>query len=213
MLEHDLFRRSELLMQNMVEIIDRPLHNDTARVAISANLCHISMEHSCALKALSESRMFASGFVILRAQFEALVRAIWALYSAREDQIQRLTSPLNGESEQAAKNLPSVQEMLAALEQVPSAKVPFDTLTEFKSYSWKALNSFTHAGIHPLKRLVDGYPLALVLQNVRVSNGLAMVAAMQMCVLTGVPSLQRELLPLHARFHDCLPEQVPGRST
>ncbi|KRB08065.1 hypothetical protein [Lysobacter sp. Root690] len=206
MIEHEVFRRSDLLVQNIVEIIDRPMCDGSARIAVSANLCQMSIEHCCALRALSESRMFASGFVILRSQFEAVVRAIWVLYCATDEQVQRLASPLNDASEQSAKNLPSVHDMLEALGKVPAAKVPFDALSEFKSYSWKALNSFTHAGIHPLQRMIDGYPLVLIVQNVRVSNGLAMIAAMQVCVLTGIPNLQRELLPLNGRFHDCLPD-------
>lgn len=210
MIERDIFRRSELLFQNMTEVIDRPLHDDSARITTSGNLCQISIEHSCALRSLSESGMFASGFVILRSQFEALVRAIWALYCASDYQIQRLASPLDEEGEQSAKNLPQVQEMLKALGSVPAARVPFDALTEFKRYSWNALNSFTHAGIHPLKRVTDGYPLELIIQNVRTSNALSMIAAMQICVLTGIPNLQRDLLPLNGRFHDCFPPPSSG---
>lgn len=205
MIEHELFQRSELLLQNLVEIIDRPLFESSARLRASGNFCQISIEHSCAVRNLSESRMFTSSFVVLRAQFESLLRAVWLLYCANDDQVSRLSAQLDLDSEQSTKNLPQAQDMLKALGFAPNAKVPFDALTEFKDSSWKALNSFAHAGIHPLKRLVDGYPIEMVLANVRMSNALALMAGMQFCILTGIPELQKELTPLYARFPDCLP--------
>jgi len=210
MIDHEIFQRSELLVQNIVEIIDHPAYDNTARTAASGNLCQMSIEHSCAFRALSENRMFSSSFVVLRAQFEAALRAVWALYSATDSQIARLSAQLSMESEQSAKNLPQVQEMLSCLASVPNAKVPFEALTEFKGSAWKALNSYTHAGIHPLNRMVEGYPMELVIGNVKVSNALAMIAGMQFCVLTGIEGLQKRLSPLHGRFQDCLPLQTVG---
>jgi hypothetical protein len=204
MIDHEIFHRSELLLQNIAEVIDRPWYDSSARITVCGNLCQLSIAHSCAFRSLSERRLLASAFVILRAQFEAVLRAVWSLYCATDDQIERLVAPLDASTEQAAKNLPQAQEMLAAISKVPNAIVPFEALDEFKTSSWKALNSFTHAGIHPLRRIEDGYPVELLVQNVRVSNGLSMVAAMQLCILTGLPGHQRSLSPLHERFRDCL---------
>lgn len=210
MIDHEIFHRSELLVQNIIEIIDHPAYDNSARIAASGNLCQMSIEHSCAFRALSENRMFASSFVVLRAQFEAALRAVWALYSATDSQIVRMAAQLNMDSEQSAKNLPQVQEMLSSLASVPNAKVPFDALTEFKESAWRALNSYTHAGIHPLSRMVERYPMELVIGNVKVSNALSMIAAMQFCVLTGIDGLQKRLSPLHERFQDCLPLHTLG---
>ena len=205
MIEHELFQRSELLLQNLIETINKPLYENSTRLCASGNFTQISIEHSCAVRTLSETRMFTSAFVVMRAQFDALLRAIWLLHCANDNHVARLSAPLDPVGEQAAKNLPQSQDMLNALENVPVAKVLFDALTEFKGSSWKALNSFTHAGLHPLKRLVEGYPLELVFANVRMSNALALLAGMHFCTLTGIPALQKELLPLHIRFKDCLP--------
>lgn len=205
MLDNDLFPRSELLIQNVIEIIDRPLFDASTRVVVSGRLCHIAIEHAAAFRTLAEDRHFASALVVFRAQFEATLRAVWALYAATDQQIERLDAPLTPETEQAAKNLPQPQEMLAALERVPQAQIPFAALTEFKANAWPALNSYVHGGIHPLSRVTQGYPPELVVSTVRVSNALALVAAMQFCVLTGIPGLQKELTPLHQRFKDCLP--------
>ena len=205
MIEHEIFQRSDLLLQNLIETIDRPLYENSARLCASGNFTQISIEHSCAVRTLSETRMFTSAFVVMRAQFDALLRAIWVLHCANDNHVARLSGPLDSDGEQAAKNLPQSQDMLDALAKVPFAKVPFDALTEFKDSSWKALNSFTHAGLHPLKRLVEGYPFEMVFANVRMSNALALMAGMHFCLLTGVPNLQKELLPFYDRFEDCLP--------
>jgi hypothetical protein len=210
MIVHEIFQRSELLVQNIVEVIDRPTFNNSTRLAVSGNLCQMSIEHSCAFRSLAESRMFASSFVVLRAQFESAVRAVWALYSATEDQILRISAHLGPESERSAKNLPQVQAMLDSLDGVLNAKVPFDALTEFKGSAWQALNSYTHGGIHPLSRLANGYPMELIIANVKISNALAMIAAMQFCILTGISGLQDQLKPLHERFNDCFPAHQVG---
>lgn len=205
MIEHELFQRSELLLQNLIETINKPLYQNSPRFCASGNFTQISIEHSCAVRSLSETRMFTSAFVVMRAQFEALLRAIWLLHCATDHQVQRLSAPLDPDGEQSAKNLAQPQQMLEALAKVPVAKVPLDALTEFKGNSWKALNSFTHAGLHPLKRLVEGYPLELIFANVRMSNALALMAGMHFCMLTGIPGAQKELLPFYERYKDCLP--------
>jgi len=76
--------------------------------------------------------------------------------------------------------------MLKQLKGEPAAKGPFAALSAFKDSAWKALNSYTRSGIHPLGRMVDAYPLEMFIANVKVSNALQMVGAMQYCVLTGV---------------------------
>ena len=210
MIDHEVFQRSELLVQNIIEVIDRPPYNNSALVVVSGNLCQMSIEHSCAFRGLAENRMFASSFVVLRAQFEATLRAVWALYSATDNQISRISPRLTTDAEQSAKNLPQVQDMLDSLAKAPNAKVPFDALLEFKGSAWRALNSYTHGGIHPLNRMADGYPMELVIANVKVSNALAMVAAMQFCILTGINGHQKQLTPLNERFRDCFPAHRVG---
>ena len=210
MIDHEVFQRSELLVQNIIEVIDRPPYDNSARVVVSGNLCQMSIEHSCAFRGLAENRMFASSFVVLRAQFEATLRAVWALYSATDNQISRISARLTTDAEQSAMNLPQVQDMLDSLAKAPDAKVPFDALLEFKGSAWRALNSYTHGGIHPLNRMADGYPMELVIANVKVSNALAMVAAMQFCILTGINGHQKQLTPLNERFRDCFPAHRVG---
>jgi hypothetical protein len=78
-------------------------------------------------------------------------------------------------------------------------------LARFKDNSWKALNSYAHAGIHPLRRHANGYPETLMHSVLRNANGLAVLSAMQAAVLSGAQPLQREVLQLAAKHPTCMP--------
>jgi len=111
---------------------------------------------------------------------------------------------LNLESEQAAKNMPQIKEMLNEI----SKKGPpqaHQALVRFKDNSWNALNSYAHAGIHPLRRHQEGYPITLLHSVLCNANGLAVLSCMQAVVLSGEQSLQREVLDLAARHPACMP--------
>lgn len=203
-LARDVFQLSEELADNLVRLIDLPLFDSSQRLAISDVACSMSFEHWSAIRNLLKAGMLPSAVVVHRAQFEALLRSIWILYIATEHQLNKLAAELTIETELGAKNMPQVAEMLLAL----SKKGPpqaYEALNRFKENSWLALNSYAHAGIHPIRRHADGYPEQLIEGIVRNSNGLAIVSAMQASVLSGVQPLQREILDLAAQYPSCMP--------
>lgn len=199
-----LIEESEQLATELFAAIDLPLFDDSIRLRVSDIACSMSLEHWAAVRALFALGLLPSGLVIHRAQFESLVRSIWVLYAASEDNVSRLSTSLTLESEQAAKNMPQLTSMMDDL----STKAPsqaFDALRRFKDNSWKALNSYAHAGIHPLRRHEDGYPLDLLKDAFRNANGLAVVSSMQAVVLAGSQLLQKKLLEIAARHPNCMP--------
>jgi hypothetical protein len=195
----NLFEQSNDLAREVVQVIDRPLFNDSQRIQASDVLCSLSMEHGDSARALLHAGLLASALVIHRAQFEAVVRAIWTLYAATDGQLAKLATELTLDTEQAAKNLPNVTVMIEELSKKapPNAVTP---LREFMAYNWKALNSYTHAGIHPLRRHQDGYPVQLVVDALMNVNGMFVLAAMQASILTGVLHLQRRVLEAASRY-------------
>ena len=197
------------MMGSMAEMIDLPLYEDSPRFSTSARFASIAWEHWIAVLALSEDGLHASATCLLRIQFETLVRSVWCLHCASDALIGKLDAPLSPESEQGAKGLPQASEMLAALEKKPETSNLHVRLAEFKNSSWKALNSYVHAGIHPLHRHTRGHPTPLILQTVRVSNGLGLMTAIQRGLLTGRQELQSALLGLCRRYPDCLPPEDP----
>lgn len=185
-------------------MIDVPLFDDSSRLRISDTACSLSLEHWASARALLRSGFLSSAVVVHRAQFEALSRSIWLLYAASDDHLSKLTATLTLESEQAAKNMPQTAEMLEHL----AKKAPqqaYDALSRFKENSWKALNSFAHAGVHPIRRHVDGYPAELLKNVLRNTNGLAVVGCMQAVVLSGQQPLQRSILALASKKPECMP--------
>ena len=112
---------------------------------------------------------------------------------------------LSLDAEQAAKNMAQVAEMLASLAKNAMAANAYQSLTRFKDNSWKALNSYAHAGVHPMRRHEEGYPVKLLHDVLRNANGLAVMSCMQSVVLSGRQPLQRSLLDLAAKHPKCMP--------
>lgn len=203
-MNQDLFKATEDFSAELFGLVNLPLYDRSIRLVTSDIACSMSLEHWSATINLLRSALLPSAITVHRAQFEALLRSIWVLYAAADQQLDKLASELNLETEQAAKNLPQVAEMMAALEKKGPPQA-HEALARFKDNSWKALNSYAHAGIHPIRRHAEGYPIPLIEGIVKNANGLAVVAAMQASVLSGVQSLQRQILDLAAAYPECMP--------
>jgi hypothetical protein len=201
------FEESETLAGKLYKIIDLPLFNSSDRIVTSDIACSMALEHWDATREILASGLLPSGVVVHRAQFEALVRSIWLLYVATEKKIEKLSNALTIETEQSAKNMPMVAEMMSSIEKKAPPQA-FDALNRFKENSWNALNSYAHAGIHPIRRHAEGYPVKLIEDVTRNANGLAIVSAMQAVVLCGVQPLQKEILNLAAQYPNCMPPPI-----
>ncbi len=201
------YELSEELIEKLEVLIDLPLFDESEKLVVSDIACSVSKEHWRATLQLLGEGLLPSAVVVHRAQFEALLRSIWALYAASPAHIGKLNALLTEQTEQEAKNLPLVAEMMAAVEKAAPVNA-FDALNRFKTNSWKALNSYAHAGIHPLRRHAEGYPLMLFEGIARNANGLGVMAAMQSVVLAGAQPLQREILSLAAKYPECMPQPL-----
>lgn len=154
---------------------------------------------------LIATRNLTSATALLRLQYESFVRAVWIFYSASDIAVSKLMTELTEESDKKAQRLPGLSEMLKKLE----GKLPqevLDQLLEFKEYSWKPLSSFVHGGLHAVQRKSKGYPVAVLAQAVIASNGVSLMCAMFMIVLTNNISNRGVMPRIQAEFHDCLPE-------
>jgi hypothetical protein len=205
MLSSGVFEESEELAGKLVGLLALRRHDDSPRNRVCHLASSVSLEHAAGTRRLLAEGLLPSGLVVLRAQYEALVRAVWALYAASESQIEKLAATLGPESEQSANGLPLVAVMLESLVGKAPAQ-PVQALCRFRDSSWRALNSYVHAGVHPLQRHNTGYPVVLITQSTKNSNGLAIVAAMQAAVLTGSQELVREVGALQLSHRACLPQ-------
>lgn len=200
-----VLEESEQLAASLFQVLSDlgPL-DDSDRTNTAFAACSLSLEHWSAVRTLIRDAALSSAIVVHRAQFEAATRSIWLTYAATDENISKFSHDLSIESEQAAKNAPQVERMMAQIE-LKAPKPAFEALQRFKSNSWRALNSYAHAGIHPLRRHLEGYPVPLFHSVLCNSNGLAVVSFMQAVVLGGAQPRQRQLLDLAARFPHCMP--------
>lgn len=190
------------LFQNInTEFLAQSPKNEASRI-----LSIVSFEHAESLKMLLASGNFTSSIGLLRLQYEAFVRALWVFYSASDIAVSKLMSELTAESARKTKKLPMLSEMLKKLEG-KAPKIVLDQLLEFKEYSWKPLSSYIHGGIHAIQRHSKGYPAQLLIQTVKASNGVSLMAAMFLIIVANDIS-KRGLMPIIQReFKDCLPDE------
>jgi hypothetical protein len=203
LLDHSL-DESDAIAEELLALVDLPRCNESDRVEIADVACSLAFEHWHSLRLLLRARLLPSALVVHRSQFEAVLRSVWLTYAASDAEVSKLTRSLDLESEQAAKNIAQAHLMMESLSK-SGPKEAHAALARFKEISWKALNSYAHAGIHPLRRHAEGYPESLMHSVLCNANGLAVLSAMQATVLGGAQPLQREVLQLAAKHPSCMP--------
>lgn len=180
------------------------LANGSARVLSCAAASVLSIEHASVIRVSFATAAPNTATALMRLQYEAILRAAWLLHSATDLQVDKCAADLNVENEQAAKNLPGAAGMLDSL----IAKAPLSLvqpLQEFDAISRKTLNSFVHAGIHPLRRLAEGFPLVQAQQTLKCSNGLLHMSYRLMASLSGDSAIMERVTRTWSKFEDCIP--------
>lgn len=178
--------------------------DDSPRTQASISIALVSVEHGRALRLLIGETMPAAGTSLLRLQFESLVRSVWLTYAATDKDVRLLTETLSRKSEKQANEAPKLPHMLKDLPgKAPPAAI--QSLQSFNTVIIKSLHSFVHAGIHPIRRTLDGYPASQLDQVVRTSNGLLTMAGMMLANLSDDEEVGESVQALQLEFADCLP--------
>lgn len=183
-----------------------PAFTDTRHHA-AQGLCAISLHHGQGVLTLLPV-LPASAIALVRPQYEALIRAVWAMHGATPQQLDRLVAPLTLQSQQAAKKLPGVPEMLEKLE-ASGPRGAAALLGRARERLNDGLNSFVHGGIHPFARYQGGYPIDLLMDVLKNSNAMSMLS---LNVLSALPRQAEPLLlvqALYQQFKDVLPTLEP----
>lgn len=199
-----LLARSAEFESHVIRMLSLTNVTPFQRVRLSRIMCGVSLEHAESLKILLVSGNFTSAVSLLRLQYESIVRGIWALYAATDIQVEKLTADLTDKAAKRADRMPLLAKMLQML----SSTAPIQAiapLEEFKKYSWKPLSSYVHGGIHAIDRHSKGYPLQLIEQTLRASNGLCGVVGMFSAVLSDSQENVSEMSNLYKQYADCLP--------
>ncbi|MGK2232162.1 DUF6988 family protein [Colwellia polaris] len=197
-----LLLRSSEFENYVLNVLSYPLYDNSQRVKVSRIMCSVSLEHAESFKILLASRNFTSAIGLLRLQFECLVRGMWILYVATDCAVSKLTAELNEKNQKRADNLPMLSEMIKRLEET-APKNAINPILEFKKYSWKPLSGYVHGGLHAVNRHSKGYPIEILEQALKASNGVNGMVAILGSILTGRQSLTKDVYNSFQTFSDC----------
>lgn len=205
-LETTLASSAELLNEIRHAWGDLAVGPDPRCRAVTA-LCQMSIDHASAVQAMI-STLPQSAISLVRPQYEALVRATWAFHVSSDRDLERLLNPLSQASQQEAKKLPGVQDMLKKLEE-SGPRGASQLLGRARENLYGGLNSYLHAGIHPLSRHLTGYPEPLLVAVLQNSNALAMLSIIVMAELLPDHAVIPWMHALHQNFANVLPPLEP----
>ncbi len=200
-----VLKRSIELERILLNFLKLELRENVPRRETSRVMCSVCFEHSESIKMLISSGNFTSAIGLLRLQYEAIVRAMWLFYAASDIAVSKLTAELNQATAQKSQRIPMLGEMLDQLEG-NAPKVALDQLLEFRDFSWKPLSSYIHGGIHVVQRHSKGYPVGLLTQAIKASNGVSIMAAMLLVVISNDISSIAKIPMIQKEFLDCLPD-------
>ena len=181
--------------------------SDEPRLKAPAGLCGLSLDHGRALRLLI-GELPPSAIALLRPQFEILVRAVWARHCASDLDLDLLSAELTPESEQAAKRLPGVADMLKGIAKFGPTGA-HALLDRARTRLMSGMNSYIHGGIHPFRRGQDGYPLPLLVDVLKNSNAMSMLTLLVLAELCGDVDVIEIVRALHDEFEPDLPALEP----
>jgi hypothetical protein len=157
------------------------------RHRIPAQLFDLAIEHHAGVIELLVSRLYASGFALVRCAFECFVRGAWLYHCATDEELQTFIDQ---------DRMPRVPLMIEALEQKDEFKGGF--LSKWKEDGWKAMNGYTHGGIHQISRRMQGEYIEpafeddALIEVIRFTGAMAMLALGQIATMAASEALWEE---------------------
>jgi len=144
-------------------------------IRVPGVLFDLCLEHHVGIVHLVHGRVNGSAFALIRSQFESLVRGLWLHLCASAEELQQFVEkdrlPLN------------FGEMLEVIEQHPD--FGDKVLSQYKIEGWKAMNGYTHGGMHQIARRVKAtsiepnYQPEEIIEVLKASGLFALLALLQ----------------------------------
>ena len=200
----NLFEQSlSMVLELQQEIIGSDVVDCGPRLDLAEQCIYISFEHGIGVNTLLTVELATQAMILLRSQFEAVVRAYWILFIASNQKISKLTFEYTFEEQFESDNYPMVSEMLEKLSNANlEAKPIIEHFLAFKKYHLKQLNSLVHTGKQAFIRDEMGYEEDMLWDLMRQSNNLVTAAAQIMLKHT-VPDKQMFINYLIDKYREC----------
>lgn len=150
-------------------------------IRVPGALFDLAIEYQVGIVHLSSARIYGPAFALIRAQFEAFVRGTWLRLCATPEELKRFV-----DSDKIKKEF---KDLIAAIEAHPDFSG--QVLSGIHANVWKAMNSYTHAGmLQVTRRMKSGsiepnYEPAEVTEVIRASGFFSLLALNQIAQMAG----------------------------
>jgi hypothetical protein len=177
--DDEIGRAAEYVEELRLSVHELDVPNNS-RTRAAGSCFAIAQEHHHAIIRLSEWRLFAAAFALIRIEFEAYVRGEW---------LSQCASDLVVEAFLQGTEPPKIDCLLAELEMLDSFKE--NVLSQIKQESWKSMCAYTHTGGLHVQRWNTGegieanYSRDEVLEVVKFAEIIASLAVIGVARLAG----------------------------
>jgi hypothetical protein len=138
---------------------------------------------------LAAAKNYASAFALVRCEFECFVRGAWLHHRATDTEIEAFV--------EKDEIKPKMWELIAALEAAP----PFQgkLLSSVKDQAWKAMNGYTHGGIHQFSHRLQGeyiepsFEDEAILEVIQFAATMALIAFGEIAAMAGQNDIVEEV--------------------
>lgn len=199
-----LLTRSADFYSALRVVLGDTLDVHTRRELLAQGCSGAALEHGASICTLLELDNVTSAIVLLRAQVEAVVRALWLHGVATDDWIDNHFAAVRANPQQDPNRTPPVSEMLAAIAHSQHAPVA-GLLNSLKESAWNAFNAYVHSGMQAIVHGDANVPLACAVQVLQTSNGLSGLAALLMAMMTDDVDTVMAVRNAQLAHLDCLP--------
>lgn len=150
-------------------------------IKIPGALFDLAIEYQVGIVHLSSACIYGPAFALIRAQFEAFVRGTWLRLCATPEELKRFA-----DSDKIKQEL---WELIDAIES--HADFSDKVLSGIHKNAWRAMNSYTHAGMLQVERrmkvgsIEPNYEPAEVVEIVRAAGFFALLSLHQIGQMAG----------------------------
>ena len=150
-------------------------------IRVPGALFDLAVEYQVGIVHLASARIYGPAFALIRAQFEAFVRGTWLRLCATPVELKRFTD--------SDKIKQEFWELIDAIEAHP--EFADQVLSGIHQKVWKAMNSYTHAGMLQVTRrmkagsIEPNYEPAEVLEVIQAAGFFALLALHQIVQMAG----------------------------
>lgn len=201
---NQLFELStQMIFELKQEIITSDVLDCGPRLDLAEQCINISFDHGVGVNGLLAIGLPIQAMILLRSQFEAVVKAYWIQFLASNHKVSKLKFSYTFEEQFESDTSPSLSEMLDKLNTANLEAQPvIQHLCDFKKYHLKQLHSFVHNGKQSFTRDELGFSDEIIITLMRQSNNLITVAAQLMLKHT-IPDKQKYIGYLIEKYRSC----------